>query len=220
MSDLSSRARQLREELPPGIEIVAAAKTRSSQEVRQIIDAGIRTIGHNYVQEAQAMIEQLGRDAASWVMIGHLQRNKVKTAVKLFDGIHSVDSFRLAETIDRECCKIGRVMPILIEVNAERESQKTGVNPEDVASLVREISLLESIQIQGLMTMGPLVSDPNQLRPIFRETRRLLDRIAAAQIPGVSMGTLSMGMSSSYDVAIEEGSTMVRLGTTLFGPRT
>jgi len=220
MSSIRDRVRQLKATLPPCVELVAAAKTRSPEEVRAAIEAGVCVIGHNYVQEAQGMIEELGRDAASWVMIGHLQRNKVKAAVQLFDSIQTVDSLRLAKAIDRECEKLGRIMPILIEVNAAREPQKSGAFPESVTDLIREISQLESVQVRGLMTMGPLVSDPEQLRPIFRETKALFDRIAAEEIPGVSMAVLSMGMSDSYAVAIEEGATMIRLGTTIFGPRT
>ncbi|MCK5585685.1 YggS family pyridoxal phosphate-dependent enzyme, partial [Candidatus Bipolaricaulota bacterium] len=150
----------------------------------------------------------------------HLQRNKVKTAVRLFDSIQTVDSLRLAGAIDRECEKMGRIMPILIEVNAAREPQKSGVFPEAVTSLVREIAQLGSVQIRGLMTMGPLVNDPEELRSIFRETKVLFDRVASEEIPNISMTVLSMGMSDSYAVAIEEGATMIRLGTTIFGPRT
>jgi len=205
--------------IPAGVTVVAAAKTRSPEEVRAAIDAGVHIVGHNYVQEAQAMIERLGVDAASWAMIGHLQRNKVREAVRLFDLIQTIDSLRLAGAIGRVCEETGRVMPVLIEVNSAREPQKSGVVPEAVTDLVREIAQLESVQIRGLMTMGPLTSDPEQLRPVFRETKTLFDRIAAAKIPNVSMNVLSMGMSDSYPVAIEEGSTMIRLGTTVFGPR-
>ena len=219
MPSIADRVLRLKATLPPYVELVAAAKTRSSEEVRAAIDAGVRIVGHNYVQEAQTMIGQLGPDAASWAMIGHLQRNKVKTAVRLFDCIQTVDSLRLAKAIDRACEETGRVMPILIEVNAGREPQKSGVFPEAVADLVREIAQLGSVSISGLMTMGPLVSGPEKLRPIFRETKSLFDHIASQQIPGVSMEVLSMGMSASCGVAIEEGSNMVRLGTTIFGPR-
>jgi len=219
MTTLSDRARQLTSTLPPGIEIVAAAKTRSTEEVHDVIGAGIPIIGHNYVQEAKAMIEQLGREAATWTFIGHLQRNKVKTAVGLFDSIQTVDSLRLAEAIDKECRRIGRVMPILIEINAAREPQKSGVLPEDAETLIRELAQLTSVQVQGLMTMGPFVSDPEKLRPVFSATKSLFDRITASQIPNVSMEALSMGMSASYAIAIEEGATMIRLGTTIFGPR-
>lgn len=220
MALINDRVRHLKSTLPLHIELVAAAKTRSSAEVRAAIEAGIRVIGHNYVQEAQSMIEQLGRQVATWTFIGHLQRNKAKTAVGLFDSIQTVDSIRLAEAIDKECHKIGRIMPILIEINAARETQKSGVAPEDAEDLIRALSKLESIHIEGLMTMGPFVSDSEELRPTFRETKNLFNRIARADISGVDMTVLSMGMSASYGVAIEEGATMIRLGTTIFGPRT
>jgi pyridoxal phosphate enzyme (YggS family) len=216
---IEHRVRQLKATLPVGIDLVAAAKTRTFEEAQAAIDAGVGIIGHNYVQEAQAMIEQLGHDAATWTMIGHLQRNKVKAAVQLFDSIQTVDSLRLAEAIDRECQQAGRTMQILIEVNADREPQKSGLIPEDVADLIRKVSRLEAIQVCGLMTMGPQVRNPEQLRPIFRETKKLFDQIASEEIPGVEMTVLSMGMSDSYWVAIEEGATMIRLGTTIFGPR-
>lgn len=217
MTSIDDRVKELKATLPRHVELVAAAKTRSSEQVRAAIAAGVRVIGHNYVQEADVMIKQLGHEAATWVMIGHLQRNKVKAAVRLFDSIQTVDSLRLAQAIDRECEKLSRIMPILIEVNAAREPQKSGIFPEEVTSLIYEIAQLESIQIDGLMTMGPLVSDPEGLLPVFSETKRLFDQIAAEGIPGVSMSVLSMGMSASYAIAIEEGSTMIRLGTTIFG---
>jgi len=219
MTTISDRIRSIQASLPSDVSLVAAAKTRSSEQVREVLDWGIQIIGHNYVQEAQGMIEQLGRDAATWTMIGHLQRNKVALAVSLFDSIQSVDSLRLAEAIDRECAKVGRMMPILIEVNAANEPHKSGIVPEDAFDLVRKVARLESIQVQGLMTLGPQVADPENLRPYFRQTRDLFDRIAAEEIPGVEFSILSMGMSDSYWVAIEEGSTMIRLGTTIFGPR-
>jgi pyridoxal phosphate enzyme (YggS family) len=165
------------------------------------------------------MIESLGRDAATWTMIGHLQRNKVSVAVSLFDSIQSVDSLRLAEAIDRECQSIGRVMPILIEVNTASEPRKSGIIPAEAVDLVRKVARLEFVSVQGLMTLGPQLSNPEQLRPYFRETKRLFDRIACEQIPDISMSVLSMGMSDSYWVAIEEDATMIRLGTTIFGPR-
>jgi len=216
---IANRVRELKVILPPNVDLVAAAKTRSSDDVRAALDAGVRIIGHNYVQEAQSMIGHLGREAAMWTFIGHLQRNKVKLAVQLFDSIQTVDSIRLAEAIDKECHKFGRIMPILIEINAAREPQKSGVAPEDAEDMIRALSKLKSIHIDGLMTMGPLVSDPEDLRPIFRATKALFDRLAGTDIPRVSMAVLSMGMSASYKIAIEEGATMIRLGTTIFGPR-
>ncbi len=205
--------------IPSHVSVLAAAKTRSVDEIRAAIEGGIRLVGQNYVQEAQRAIEALGRDAAEWHMIGHLQRNKAKAAVRLFDTIETVDSVRLAEAIDREAAKVGRVLPILIEVNSAREPQKSGVLPEEAADLVRTIAGLPSIRIEGLMTMGPLVDDPEEIRPFFAETKRLFDEIAGLRIPDAGMRVLSMGMSDSFGIAIEEGATLVRLGTVLFGPR-
>lgn len=217
--DIAERAKRLLADVPPHVDILAAAKTRSVDEIRATIEVGIRLVGQNYVREAERAIEALGRDAARWHMIGHLQRNKAKTAVRLFDEIETVDSIRLAEAIDREAAKLGRVMPILIEVNSACEPQKAGVLPEEAEGLIRRVAGLSAIRIGGLMTMGPLAADPEGIRPYFAQTKRLFDRIAALRIPNVEMRTLSMGMSNSYRVAIEEGATRVRLGTVLFGPR-
>jgi pyridoxal phosphate enzyme (YggS family) len=216
---IADRVRRVLAGIPSHVSVLAAAKTRSVDEIRAAIEGGIRLVGQNYVQEAQHAIETLGRDAAEWHMIGHLQRNKARAAVRLFDTIETVDSVRLAEAIDREATKIGRVLPILIEVNSAREPQKAGVLPEEAVDLIREIAGLPSIRIEGLMTMGPLVADPEEIRPYFAESKRLLDGIAALRIPNVGMRVLSMGMSDSYRIAIEEGATLVRLGTVLFGPR-
>ena len=205
--------------IPPHASVLAAAKRRSVDEIRAAIEGGIRLVGQNYVQEARRAIEALGRDAAEWHMIGHLQRNKAKDAVRLFDAIETVDSIRLAEAIDRESAKIGRIMPILIEINSAREPQKSGVSPEEAPDLIREIAALPSIRIEGLMTMGPLVDDPEEIRPYFAETKQRFDEIAGLRIPNVEMRVLSMGMSDSFGIAIEEGASMVRLGTVLFGPR-
>ena len=216
---IADQVRAFLGQIPPHVAVLAAAKTRSVDEIRDAIEGGIRCVGHNYVQEAERAIERLGRDAAEWHMIGHLQRNKAKAAVRLFDVIQTVDSLRLARKIDREAAKIDRVVPILIEINSAREPQKAGVLPDEATDLIREIAGLRSVRIEGLMTMGPLVDDPEAIRPYFTATKRLLDEIAALEIPNVEMRTLSMGMSDSYRIAIEEGATMVRVGTALFGPR-
>jgi pyridoxal phosphate enzyme (YggS family) len=231
MSDRSTMAERVRGFLagiPSHVAVLAAVKTRSVDEIRAAIEGGIRIIGYNYVQEAAASLEALGQSERTGhigpsqfaaQMIGHLQRNKVKAAVRLFDAIQTVDSVRLAETIDRECAKIGRAMPILIEINSAREPRKSGVVPEEAVDLIREIAGLPSVRVDGLMTMGPLAEDPEEIRPYFGETKCLFDEIGALRIPNVSMNVLSMGMSGSYGVAIEAGATMVRLGTILFGPR-
>jgi pyridoxal phosphate enzyme (YggS family) len=204
--------------LPPGVALVAAAKSRTAEEVRAAIGAGISRVGHNYVQEADAMIPAIQKPV-SWHMIGHLQRNKAKKAVQLFDMIETLDSWRLAKEIEKRCAAIDKVMPVLLEVNSGREPQKTGVLPEKVEVLVRRISTLPHLSLQGLMTMGPRFGDPENARPYFQRTREAFERLAAANIPNVEMRYLSMGMSNSYLVAIEEGANVVRIGTRLFGER-
>jgi pyridoxal phosphate enzyme (YggS family) len=218
-STIAQRVRRLLAAIPANVTVLAAAKTRSTDEIRAVVAAGVRLVGQNYVQEARRAVDGLGRDAAEWHLIGPLQRNKVKVAVQLFDAIQTVDSIRLAEAIDRECAKLGRVMPVLVEINSAREPQKAGVVPEEAIDMIRKIAGLPSVRIDGLMTMGPLVEDPEEIRPCFAEVKRLFDEIAALRIPNVRMRVLSMGMSDSYEVAIDAGATMVRLGTVLFGPR-
>lgn len=228
MTGIAERTRNLLALVPDHVTVLAAAKTRSAEEIHTALRAGISLLGANYVHEAKAQQEALSTQIAAqsspttspvWHMIGHLQRNKVSEAVHLFDMIQTVDSLRLARRIDTTCEKIDRIMPILIEVNSAREPQKAGVLPEDVLALVRTLAPLHSIEIRGLMTMGPYLEEPERIRPYFRETRQLFDEIAASSIPGVKMEILSMGMSDSYRIAIEEGATLIRLGTTLFGPR-
>ena len=158
-------------------------------------------------------------DKAKWHMIGHLQSNKAKKAVKIFDVIETVDSIKLAKAIDKACADIGKVMSVLIEINSGEEIQKAGVLPEDAVSLVRDISELKNIKIMGLMTMGPFAGDPEDARPYFQKTKKLFEEIKKTDLPGVEMGYLSMGMSNSYKVALEEGANMVRIGTKIFGER-
>jgi hypothetical protein len=152
-------------------------------------------------------------------MLGHLQKNKAKQAVAIFDMIQTVDSLDLGKVIDSRCAAMHRTMPVLIEINSGRETNKTGVLPEDAEALVRALGRLEHIRIQGLMTMGPLSEEPEDCRPYFSATKALFDRLAQVHIPHVEMRYLSMGMSGSYRIAIEEGANLVRLGTALFGPR-
>ncbi len=204
--------------LPAGVELVAAAKTRTPAEILEAIEAGVRIIGENYVQEAWDAFQAVGH-RARWHFIGHLQTNKVKKAVEVFDLVETVDSTGLAREIDKRCAAIGRTMPVLIEVNSGRESQKSGVLPEDVEKLVRDISLFANVKVAGLMTMGPFEGDPEDSRPYFRETRKVWDALRVLSIPGVEMRYLSMGMTNSYRVAIEEGANLVRIGTAIFGPR-
>jgi pyridoxal phosphate enzyme (YggS family) len=209
---------ELLKELPRGVELAAAAKSRTPDEVLQAVEAGVKVIGENYVQEAEKARSAIG-DKAEWHMIGHLQKNKVKKAVALFDMIETVDSVELAREIDKRCAEMGRVMPVLVEVNSGREEQKAGVLPENAEQLVREISLLPNIRVMGLMTMGPRFGNPEDSRPYFVITRQLFQRIKALKLPNVEMKYLSMGMTNSYKVALEEGANLVRIGTRIFGER-
>jgi pyridoxal phosphate enzyme (YggS family) len=206
------------EELPEGVSLVGAGKTRTPQEILEAVEAGLEIIGENYVQEAERAFQVVG-GKVKWHMIGHLQSNKAKNAVRVFDLIETVDSVKLARAIDRACGKIDKVMPILMEINSGEESQKAGVMPEDAISLVRDMSELNNIKLMGLMTMGPFAGDPEDSRPYFQKTKKLFEEIKAMGLPGVEMKYLSMGMSNSYKVALEEGANIVRIGTKLFGER-
>ncbi len=198
--------------------MVAAAKARQPAEVLEAVAAGIKIVGENYVQEAEKAYQVVGR-RAKWHFIGRLQKNKVKKAVQLFDMIETVDSVAIAREIDKRCAQIGKIMPVLIEVNIGREPQKSGVFPENAASLVREISVLHNIKVAGLMTIGPATDSAEESRAGFKEMRRLFEKLKQFDLPGVAMTYLSMGMTDSYQVAIEEGANIVRLGTRLFGTR-
>jgi len=210
--------KRILETLPTDVILVAAAKARTPEEVEAALRAGVTYVGHNYVQEAERVIPVV-KEKARWHMIGHLQKNKVKKAVKLFDMIETLDSWPLAELIDRRCAAIGKIMPVLLEINSGREASKAGVFPEEVDDLVQRVSDLQHIRVQGLMTMGPRFGNPEDARPYFRATKEAFDRLAKADLPNVEMRYLSMGMSNSYQVALEEGANMIRLGTVLFGER-
>lgn len=215
---IREQVKELLAELPEGVLLVGAAKTRTPDEILEAIEAGLEIVGENYVQEAEKAFEKVGHKA-KWHMIGHLQTNKVKKAVAVFDMIETVSSMKLAEEIDRSCAKAGKVMPVLIEVNSGEEAQKSGVNPEEAGTLIREMCPLKNIRIMGLMTMGPFAGDPEESRPYFQRTRKLFDDLKAMGLSEVEMKYLSMGMSNSYKVALEEGANMVRIGTKLFGKR-
>jgi pyridoxal phosphate enzyme (YggS family) len=204
--------------LPKGVLLVAAAKTRLAEEVKAAIKAGIQIVGYNYVQEAE-LLRQTIDEPVKWHMIGHLQRNKVKKAIQLFDMIETIDSTGLAREVNKECAKLKKVMPVLIEINSGKESNKTGVLPGNALALIQQINDLSNLQIQGLMTMGPRFGNPEDARPYFKITKALFEQIKKLQIPHVEMRFLSMGMSNSYQIAIEEGANIVRIGTRLFGER-
>lgn len=215
---IGENVKKILQELPPGVQLVGAAKTRTPEEILEAVDAGLEIIGENYVQEAEAAFAVVGH-RVKWHLIGHLQRNKVKKAVPIFDMIETVDSMKLAREIDKVCLKMDRTMPVLIEINSGEEEQKAGVLPSSAASLIREIATLERVKVRGLMTMGPFTGDPEDARPYFQITRELFQEIAGLGIPGVEMKYLSMGMSNSYKVALEEGANLVRIGTRIFGER-
>ncbi len=205
-------------ELPLDVILVAAAKTRTLEEVEVAIESGVQHIGYNYVQEGLPIIEAIG-DRVNWHMIGHLQRNKAKYVAEMFDMCQTVDSWRLAKYLDQRCELADRKLPVLVEMNSGEESNKTGVLPENLENLVIKISQLKNLKIQGLMTMGPRFGDPEKSRPYFQLTHKAFDDIKAMGLPNVEMRYLSMGMSNSYKIAIEEGANMVRIGTRLFGER-
>jgi PLP dependent protein len=205
-------------ELPPGVEIVAAAKTRTADEILEAVDAGVTMIGENYVQEAASVFPAVGR-RARWHLIGHLQTNKAKKAVEIFDLVETVDSIGLGGELDKRAAAAGKTTEVLVEINSGREPQKTGVMPDGAEALVRGLAALPRLRVLGLMTMGPFEGDPEESRPYFVETRRVFDALQSAAIPNVEMRHLSMGMSHSWRVAVQEGATLVRIGTAIFGPR-
>lgn len=209
------RAGRAREE----VTLIAVSKTKPVEMLQEIYDEGIRDFGENKVQELTEKYEVMPKDM-KWHMIGHLQRNKVKYIVDKVTLIHSVDSLRLAETISREAEKKGVTVPILIEVNIAGEETKFGLSSkEEVISLTEQIAALPNLSVKGLMTVAPPAEDPEENRPFFREIRQLSVDITNKNIDNVSMEILSMGMTGDYEVAIEEGATMVRVGTGIFGAR-
>ena len=218
MGKIKEAVKTILKEIPDNVEIVAAAKSRTAEEILEAIEAGIRIIGENYIQESQPIIEKIG-DRAIWHFIGHLQKNKVKYVVPIYHMIETVDSRPLAEQISKHALKHGKVMPVLIEINSAREPQKFGVFPEKALDLIKGIKDLPGLKVMGLMTMGPAVELPDHLKPFFEETKALFDAIRNECIEGVEMKYLSMGMSDSYRVAIEAGANVIRIGTKIFGPR-
>ena len=200
------------------VTLIAVSKTKPVETLQEAYDLGVRVFGENKVQEMEDKYESLPRDI-QWHLIGHLQRNKVKYIIDKAVLIHSVDSLRLAQTIEKEAEKHNLTAHILIEVNVAREESKFGIFPEDLENLVDEIAKLPHIQVDGLMTIAPFVSDPEENRPVFRELRKLSVDISAKKVDNVNMSVLSMGMTNDYQVAIEEGATMVRVGTGIFGAR-
>ena len=215
---IEKAVKEILNELPPGVSLVAAAKTRTPEEIMKAVEAGVGIIGQNYVQEAEQARKVLG-SSVKWHMIGHLQKNKAKKAARIFDMIETVDSFKLCTSIDKACGDISKIMPVLVEINSGEEDQKAGVVPDQAEELIKKISQLKNIRIEGLMTMGPYSGDPEDSRPYFKKTKKLFDFIKQENINGVEMKYLSMGMSNSYKIALEEGANLVRIGTRIFGER-
>ncbi len=204
---------------PADIKLVAVSKTKPAEDVRQAASAGADIFGENYIQEARKKIETLWDLDVKWHFIGHLQSNKAKYAVRLFDMIHSVDSLKLAKALDKEAAKINKIQAVLVQVNISGEETKSGVHPEDTIELLQQISCLEHVQVKGLMTMPPFFDDPLKAKPFFRQLRQLARKAIEAEIANLSMEELSMGMTGDFETAIEEGATLVRIGTAIFGKR-
>jgi len=204
---------------PETVKLVAVSKTVPADRILAAIKAGATDLGENYVQEAREKIEALRGENISWHFIGHLQSNKAKYAVKLFDLIHSVDSLKLAKELNKRAGAPGKVQRILIQVNISGEESKSGIDAKRALELVHEVSLLENLAIHGLMTMPPYFNAPDRVRPYFRALRSLQVLIRQEAIPNVDMTELSMGMTGDFEAAIQEGATLVRIGTAIFGER-
>jgi len=206
---------------PEDIRLVAVSKMVEPARIRQAYGAGLRDFGENRVQEALAKRPALSDLTVTWHMVGHLQTNKAKGARELFHWVHSVDSFRLAQKIDQAAPRPrgGDRLPVLIEVNLGEEPSKSGTRETEVIRLAEGVSKLETVELRGLMVIPPLFENPEDARPYFRRLRELARAIESRHLPGASMQELSMGMSHDFEVAIEEGATMLRIGTAIFGPR-
>jgi len=229
MSDVRENILRIRERIaaaavrsgrdPSEVRLMGVTKTVGDDRILQAIEAGIDIIGENYVQEAKRKIELMGK-SVEWHFIGHLQSNKARYAVRLFDMIHSVNRVSLAGELNRRAAAAGVVCRVLVEVNLAGEESKSGAPPEEAPGLVRAVSQLANLSVRGLMTMAPWYEDPEKARPCFAGLRGLRDRIDAEKIPNVTLRELSMGMTDDFEVAVEEGSTIVRIGRAIFGERT
>jgi pyridoxal phosphate enzyme (YggS family) len=224
---ISANYEGIRQQIPNYVTIVVSCKSKTAEQIEEAIDAGATDIGENYVQEAGQMYNTLRKKAAKvkWHMIGHLQNNKINKALEIFDVIQTIDSLEKASAIDKRVHRAGRsIVPVFIEINIGSEDSKAGLRPDEhepfeeyMEKLVEDMSKLKHLRIEGLMTMGPRFGDPENVRPYFRRTREIFERIKRFGLPGVDMKYLSMGMTNSYRIAIEEGSNMIRIGTAIFG---
>ena len=226
---ISANYARIAQQTPDGVTIVVSCKTRTAEEIEQVIDAGATDIGENYVQEAAQIYSALRKKAAKvrWHMIGHLQTNKINKALRIFDIIQTVDSLEKAAAIDKRVERARKQKkPVFIEVNIGSEDSKAGIKPQEhepfesyIEKLITDMSEFEHLSIEGLMTMGPRFGNPKDSRPYFARMRRIFEKIKELDLANVDMKYLSMGMTNSYKVAIEEGSNMVRIGTAIFGKR-
>ena len=205
---------------PEEVLLIAVSKTHPPFVLQQAIEAGVGALGENRLQEAEAKITELGRERVSWHLIGHLQANKARRAVQLFDLIHSLDSSALAQRLDRLCREEGRAeLPVLIQVDLAGEATKSGVSEDELPGLVATVKACERLRLLGLMTLPPFFEEAEQARPFFKRLRELRDELQSSGAFGAHRGALSMGMSHDFEVAIQEGATMVRVGTAIFGDR-
>jgi hypothetical protein len=204
---------------PEEVRLVAISKTVPVDRIREAYEAGLRDFGENRVQEGKAKRPALSDLSVTWHLVGHLQTNKAKPARELFHWVHSVDSQRLAQKLDQAALCRGDRLPVLLEVNLGEETTKSGIRGTEVVQLAEQVGQLATLELRGLMVIPPFFEDPEQVRPYFRRLRQLAQEIDSRRLPNVSMQELSMGMSQDFEVAIEEGATMVRVGTAIFGPR-
>jgi pyridoxal phosphate enzyme (YggS family) len=203
---------------PESIHLVAVSKTIPAKRVREAIEAGVTILGESYVQEARNKFNVLGTYPVSWHFIGHLQSNKAKYAVRLFDLIHSVDTIKLARELNNQANKINKIQDILIQVNISKEPSKSGSDIKNAVHLIKDMVLFENLSVKGLMAIPPFYSDSEKIRPYFTALRNLRDQSQDA-FPAIALNELSMGMTADFEVAIEEGATFVRIGTAIFGER-
>ena len=229
-ADLRQRLEQVREQIaeaalrvnrkPGDVTLLAVSKTHSAESIQQAIAVGVTDLGENRVQEAETKIPEVGRKAARWHLIGHLQSNKARRAVELFDVIHSLDSVALARRLDRVCGELNRgALPVLIQVDLGDEQTKSGAAENEVPKIVEALKQSQLLRLTGLMTLPPYFDDPKDARPFFCKLRELRDKLGALGAFGDQTGELSMGMTHDFQIAIEEGATIVRIGTAIFGTR-
>jgi len=201
------------------VTLVAVSKKKPATSVISVFNEGITTFGENYIQEAVKKVDEINNNKISWHFIGHLQSKKSKFAVRYFDLIHSVDSLKLAKELNKQSEKINKIQNILVQVNIGFEETKSGIDPSETVTLINQIKTLKNIRVQGLMAMPPYYNEPEKVRPFFKSVKQIFENIKHENIENINMKELSMGMTGDFEVAIEEGATIVRIGTAIFGSR-